>query len=94
MKKWIAILTLCSFTLYANQTPPANPDTEEPPQTSSPVYATPTKAVREREEPKKEKWRATAAVIGTVAAVTLGLFMSGRDTGKHYHASKKADTNQ
>lgn len=92
MKNWIAILTLCSFTLYANQTPPTNPDTEESPTTTSPVYASPKPTVREREEPKKEKWRATAAVIGTVAAVTLGLFMSGRDTGKHYKASKTAET--
>lgn len=94
MKKWIAIVTLCSFTLYANEVPPKNPDTEEPPTTTSPVYASPNPAVREREEPKKDKWRATAAVIGTAAAVTLGLFLSGRDTGKRYHETKKADSHK
>lgn len=94
MKKWIAILTLCSFTLYANEISSKNPDTEDPPATTPPVYASPNPAVREREEPKKEKWRATVAVIGTAAAVTLGLFLSGRDTGKRYHESKTADAHK
>lgn len=94
MKKWIAILTLCTFTLYANSVPVENPDPEAPPVTTSPIYATPSPTVKEREEPKKDKWRATAAVIGTAAAVTLGLFLSGRDTGKRYHSTSNSETHK
>lgn len=94
MKKWIAILILCTFTLYANSVPAKTPDTEPPPVAATSVYATPSPAVNEREEPKKDRWRATAAVIGTAAAMTLGLFLSGRDTGKRYHAPKTNEAQQ
>ncbi|MCB1072993.1 MAG: hypothetical protein H7A41_03885 [Chlamydiales bacterium] len=90
MKKILSILTLFAFTLYANDTPPIeNPDTEAPTDVSSPVYATPNPPVREREEKPSSTWKATTAVIGTLAAITLGLFVSGRDTGKHYHKSSE-----
>jgi hypothetical protein len=84
MKKWIASLTLCSFCLYANQAPSQNSNTEEPAQTTtSPTYAAPKPSVEKKEEPQT-RWKMAAAVIGTIATVTLGLFMSGRNTGKHY----------
>lgn len=90
MKKLISILTLFAFTLYANEAPPIeNPDTESPPDVSSPIYTTPNPPVREREETPSNKWKATAAVVGTLAAITVGLFASGRDTGKHYHKSSE-----
>ena len=84
MKKLITILTLFAFTLYANEAPPVeNPDTESPPQ-ESPVYATPNAPIRERtDEPPSNTWKAVTAVVGTIAAITLGLFASGRNTGKH-----------
>lgn len=94
MKKWIAILTLCTFTLYANPAPTQNPNPEAPPVTTSPIYATPSPSVNERGEPKKDKWRATAAVIGTAAAVTLGLFLSGRDTGKRQHTTTNNESHK
>lgn len=85
MKKWIALLTLCSFCLYANQAPSQNSDSEEPAQTTtSPTYAAPKPSVEKKEEPQKNRWEIATAVIGTIAAVTLGLFMSGRNTGEHY----------
>lgn len=89
MKKLLSILTLFAFTLYANEAPPIeNPDSEAPPETTSPVYATPNPPIRDRSEPPSSNaWKATAAVIGTLAAVTLGLFASGRDTGKHIKPS-------
>lgn len=88
MKKLISILTLFAFTLYANEAPPIeNPDTKSLPETTSPVYATPNPSVRERTEKPSNKWKATAAVVGTLVAITVGLFASGRDTGKHYSKS-------
>ena len=91
MKKWIAFLTLCSLCLYANQTPPQSSDSEEPSQTTpSPAYAAPKPTVQKEAEPQKNKWKMGAAAIGTIAAVTLGLFMSGKNTGKHY--KKPADS--
>ncbi|QVL56684.1 MAG: hypothetical protein KFB93_04695 [Simkaniaceae bacterium] len=93
MKKLISILTLFAFTLYANDAPPVeNPDTESPPVTTSPIYTTPNPPIREREEKPSNKWKATAAVVGTLAAVAVGLFASGRDTGKHYHKAADAKT--
>lgn len=90
MKKLISILTLFAFTLYANDTLPIeNPDTESPPDVSSPIYATTNPPVREREEKPSNTWKATAAVIGTLVTIAVGLFASGRDTGKHYHKSSE-----
>ncbi|MEM8727208.1 MAG: hypothetical protein AAGE99_00615 [Chlamydiota bacterium] len=82
MKKSISILTLLAFTLYANEAPPMeNPDTEPLPDTPSPVYATSNPPIREREEETPSNtWKATTAVIGTLVAITLGLFISGKDT--------------
>ncbi len=80
MKKLITILTLFAFTLYANKAPPVeNPDTESPP-----IYSAPNPPIRERtDEPPSNTWKIVTAVVGTVATITLGLFASGRNTGKH-----------
>lgn len=89
MKKAIyaALATLiCLIPLHGAQVPPfENPDTESPPDLSSPVYATPDAPFRDRTE--KEGLSTTKktlfAVIGTAVTITLGLLVSGADTGKH-----------
>ncbi|MCB1082618.1 MAG: hypothetical protein KDK63_05690 [Chlamydiia bacterium] len=84
MKKWISLFTLFAVALWAN--PPQAEQTA--PDTSS-TYTAPNPSVREKEKAPSNKWRATAAVVGTLAAVTLGLFLSGRDVGKDApHATK------
>ncbi len=91
MKKLISILTLFAFTLYANEAPPVeSPDTETP--APSPIYISSNPPIRERTEPSSNKWKATAAFVGTLAAITLGLFASGRDTGKHVKPSAERKT--
>lgn len=81
MRKFLLILlTACTTSLLAN-TPPV----ENPPTTlTSPIYPT-------SQEPKKETSngkKATAAVIGTIAAITIGLLVSGSDTGEHIKSKK------
>ncbi|MDN3509370.1 MAG: hypothetical protein P0S93_05080 [Candidatus Neptunochlamydia sp.] len=75
MKKLISILILFAFTLYANEASPIeNPDTEPPPDASSPVYATPNPPVREREETPSNTWKATAAVIPSIKSNSTHYF--------------------
>jgi len=95
MKKILSLITLIIFCIttpvFSNEPPPVeNPDTESPPDLSSPVYATDNAPFRERTEDKKsaplqKHKKAAAVVIGTLAAVTIGLLVSGADTGKHIH---------
>ncbi|MGE0199091.1 MAG: hypothetical protein AB7N99_09220 [Simkaniaceae bacterium] len=93
MKKIFHLILLPIFCLttplLAQQAPPIdNSDTESPTDLSSPAYApTHDAPFRTREDLppsllKKHK-KTAAVVLGTLAAVTIGLIVSGADTGKH-----------
>ena len=81
MKKLVSIFTLFIFALYANDAPLL----ESSDAKSPPIYAKPNPPLQERQEQSSSKWKTTAAVVGTLVAITVGLFASGRDTGKDYH---------
>ena len=91
MKKFLLILSAATTPLLA-ATPPIE-STGTPPNLSSPVYAAPDAPFRDRTEksgisnPKK----AAIAAIGTIAAITIGLLVSGSDTGQHIKPTKLRD---
>lgn len=97
MKKISMLILLAIFCIttpgIANTPPTQNPDTESPPDTTTPVYAHDDAPFREREEPKDsffKRHRGAIATVGTLAAITVGLIVSGADTGKHYHTNEES----
>jgi hypothetical protein len=93
MKKFLLILAAATTPLLATTPPVENPDTEAPPNLSSPVYAAPDAPFRDRTEKPgvSNAKKAAFAVIGTIAAITIGLLVSGSDTGKHMKSSELRD---
>jgi len=88
MKKFISILTLFMFTLHGNPSQLTKTHDGE----ASPIYAAPNPSLQKREQKPSNRWRATAAIIGTLAAITIGLFASGKNTGKEYQKSSEGQT--
>jgi len=84
MEKFLLILAAATTPLFATVPPVENTDTETPPDPSSSVYAAPDAPFRNRtENPELSSTKkATFAAIGTIAAITIGLLVSGSDTGK------------
>ena len=91
MKKTLIILSSFSLAiLNGAETPPIqNPDTESPPDLTSPVYAIPDAPFRDRTEKPElsTQKKALFTVLGTIATITIGLLVSGADTGKHVKPS-------
>jgi len=100
MKKTFLLITLAIFCLttpvISNESPPVeNSDAESPNDLTSPVYATDSPPFRDRTDdivtsPNQKYIKATAAVIGTLAAITIGLIVSGANTGKRTHTPKES----
>ncbi|MCB1109816.1 MAG: hypothetical protein KDK64_02455 [Chlamydiia bacterium] len=78
MKK--ALLVLAALT-----TPLLAQDSLPPPDLSTPPLEIPDAPFRERTEKQEtsQSKKAAVAIIGTIAAITIGLLVSGSDTGKH-----------
>ena len=93
MKKLLLILAAATTPLLAATPPIETTDTETPPDLSSPVYATPDAPLQDRtEKPEVSNTKKAAfAVIGTITAITIGLLVSGSDTGKHIKSSELRD---
>lgn len=90
MKTLISILTLFAFTLYANETP-SNENLDSNPSSQTSIYTAPNPPLSTEKKESSNTWKVTAAVVGTLAAVTAGLLISGKNTGNHYQQS--SDTN-
>lgn len=95
MKKFLLILAACTTPLLAETPPIENPDTESPPDLTSPVYAVPDAPFRDRSEKQEipNSKKAAVAIVGTIAAITIGLLVSGSNTGKHIKPSAERDKN-
>jgi hypothetical protein len=93
MKKFFLILAALTTPLLAQTPPTPTPDTETPADLSSSVYAAPEAPFRDRTaKPETSSAKKTAvAVVGTIAAITIGLLVSGSDTGKHIKPSEFRD---
>ena len=93
MKKFLLILAAATTPLLATTPPIESPDSETPPDLSSPVYATPDAPFRDRtEKPEASNTKKAAfAVVGTIAAITIGLLVSGSNTGKHIKSTELRD---
>jgi len=94
MKKFLFTLSAITAPLLGNPPPVENPDTESPPDLTSPVYSIPDAPVRDRVEKKpwSTKQKSIFAVAGTIATITIGLLVSGSNTGKHIKPGKSSDT--
>jgi len=95
MKKWTAYLgmLLLSSTLVGAEPPPPDVQVETDPSTEivTPSWAVdPIGPPYSKKEPSPEMMqnkKAAAVVIGTAAAVVIGLLVSGHNTGKHAPSS-------
>lgn len=88
MKKLLFCLTAAMTALVANTPSVEDTDTDAAVDLSSSVYAPPSAPIREQVETPKTSMakKAAAVVIGTLAAITIGLVVSGADTGTHAHS--------
>lgn len=93
MKKFLLILAAATTPLLATTPPIESADTETPPDLSSPTYAAPDAPFRDRaEKPELSNTKKAAfAVVGTIAAITIGLLVSGSNTGKHIKSTELRD---
>lgn len=93
MKKFFLILAAATIPLLATTPPIESSDTETPSDLSSPVYAAPDAPFRNRtEKPELSNTKKAAfAVVGTIAAITIGLLVSGSNTGKHIKSTELRD---
>ncbi len=95
MKKFLLIFAAATTPLLATTPPIESTDTESPPPPalSSPVYAAPDAPFRDRTEKSEvsNTKKAAFAVVGTIAAITIGLLVSGSNTGKHIKSTELLD---
>jgi len=93
MKKFLLILAAATTPLLAIAPPVESTDTETPQDLSSPVYAAPNAPFRDRTEKSEvsNTKKAAFAVVGTIAAITIGLLVSGSNTGKHIKSTELLD---
>ncbi|MCB1085222.1 MAG: hypothetical protein KDK60_03885 [Chlamydiia bacterium] len=81
MKRFALLLSALSILIA----PPLFAEGEEEVPLQTETFALPDAPFREREEPQglSDGAKTVIAVAGTLITITLGLFLSGRDTGKH-----------
>ena len=91
MKRWTTYLglLLLSSTLVANEPKPQELPLEDDPSTEivTPSWAVdpigPPYSTKEPSPEMMKNKKAATVVIGTAAAVVIGLLVSGHNTGKH-----------
>ncbi len=93
MKKLLLILAVATSPLLATTPPIEGTDTEIPPDLSSSLYAAPDAPFRDHTEKLEisNTKKAAFAVVGTIAAITIGLLLSGSNTGKHIKSTELLD---